>query len=126
MSTKAILLIAHGSRRAEANNDLLRLADMVRERKPDGFSIVEVGFLELAEPDVPAGFAKCVEHGAAEVRIVPFFLSMGVHMANDLAELKEQFHRDYPTITVDVRPPLGLHDKVVDVVLERCGVFANS
>lgn len=124
MSSKAILLIAHGSRRAEANNDLHELAKMVQARKPEGFDIVEVGFLELAEPDIPAGFAKCVERGAQEVRIVPYFLSMGVHMAGDLQELKEQFHKDFPTVAVDVRPPLGLHEKVVDVVLERCGVTA--
>lgn len=124
--SKAILLIAHGSRRAEANNDLHQLAEMVSSRKPAGFDIVEVGFLELAEPSIPAGFATCVERGASEVRIVPYFLSMGVHMAGDLAELKEQFARDYPEVAVDVRPPLGLHEKVVDVVLERCGAMSHG
>lgn len=120
MSCQAILLIAHGSRRAEANNDLYRLAEMVRERRPAGVEIVDVGFLEVTQPDIPTGFAKCVEAGATEVRIVPYFLSMGRHMAEDLAELKEQFARDYPTVVVDIRAPLGLHEKVVDVILDRC------
>lgn len=122
MPRKAILLIAHGSRRAEANQDLYRLAEMVRERQLEGIDIVDVGFLEVTAPDIPTGFASCVEQGATEVRIVPYFLSMGRHMADDLAELKTQFHNDFPDVVVDIRPPLGLHEKVVDVILERCGL----
>lgn len=122
MSTRAILLIAHGSRRQEANDDLYRLADMVRARRPAGFDIVEVGFLEVTEPDIPAGFAECVSKGATDVRIVPYFLSMGRHMADDLTQLREQFGKDYPDVAVDIRMPLGLHEKVVDVILERCGI----
>ena len=118
--TPAILLIAHGSRRKQANDDLHRLRDLVLDRPPRGVDIVEVGFLELAEPSIPDGFHACVRRGATEVRIVPFFLSMGVHMAEDLEEFRRQFAESHPAVTVNVRPPLGLHEKVVDVIRERC------
>lgn len=118
--TDAILLIAHGSRRPQANADLHRLRELLLERPPEGVAIVEVGFLELAEPSIPDGFAACVRRGATRVRIVPYFLSMGVHMAEDLEEFREQFVREYPNVSVNVRPPLGLDAKVVDLVLQRC------
>ncbi len=39
----AILLIAHGSRRASANADLVRLATLIGER--NDFAAIEMGFL---------------------------------------------------------------------------------
>ena len=118
--THAILLIAHGSRRKQANDDLIRLAELVRPRVGPDVKIVEVGFLELTEPSIPDGFAACVRRGATRVRIVPYFLSMGVHMTGDLEELRQQFARDYPDVEVNVRPPLGLDEKVVDLIVQRC------
>ena len=116
---RAALLIAHGSRRAEANADLHRLTALVRER--GGFAVVEPAFLELADPDIPAGAAKCVGRGATEVRMLPYFLSMGTHVAGDLEEYRERFEAEYPGVRFEVRPPLGLHPKLVEVVFERLG-----
>lgn len=113
----AALLIAHGSRRQQANDDLHRLAELVTARGE--FDIVEPAFLELAEPDIPAGAARCVERGATNVRMLPYFLSMGVHVAEDLEEHRTAFLQQYPGVSFDVRPPLGLHPKLIEVVLER-------
>lgn len=116
---RAALLIAHGSRRAEANDDLHRLTAQVVQR--GGFDVVEPAFLELAQPDIPAAAAKCVERGATEVRMLPYFLSMGTHVAGDLEEFRGQFEQRYPGVRFEVRPPLGLHPKLVEVVFERLG-----
>ena len=58
----ALLLIAHGSRQPEANADLSRLAAELR--RTGRFAHVEPAYLELAEPDIDAGAANCVEQGA--------------------------------------------------------------
>ena len=65
--------------------------------------------MELAEPDIPAAAAKCVERGATEVRMLPYFLSMGTHVAGDLEEFRAAFAERYPEVRFEVRPPLGLH-----------------
>ena len=134
---RAALLIAHGSRRAAANADLLTLTGMARERfgrggggepgggEPGGYDIVEPAFLELAEPDIPAGAAACVAKGATEVRMLPYFLSMGTHVADDLREFRDRFEREHPGVTFTVCPPLGLHPKLVEVVFERLGESAT-
>lgn len=113
----AILLIAHGSRRPEANHDLVEVANSVSARRPE--EIVEIAYLELAEPDIPAGARRCVERGATAVRMLPYFLSAGAHVQEDLAGFRDRFRAEYPGVTFECCPPLGLHPGIVDVLLER-------
>ncbi|GIT28003.1 MAG: hypothetical protein Ct9H300mP1_00490 [Planctomycetaceae bacterium] len=65
MPTNAILLVAHGSRLDSANRDLQWLSDSLSARRPD--DLIETAFLEIAEPDIPTGGARCVERGADRV-----------------------------------------------------------
>jgi sirohydrochlorin ferrochelatase len=116
---RAALLIAHGSRRAEANADLVQLAELVRVRGT--FDLVEIAYLEIAQPDIPAGARRCVVRGATEVRMLPYFLSMGRHVAEDLDAYQQDFTARYPGVKFMLCAPLGLDPKVVEVVLERLG-----
>ncbi|HSG68822.1 MAG TPA: CbiX/SirB N-terminal domain-containing protein [Planctomycetaceae bacterium] len=113
----AVLLIAHGSRRAEANAELVRLAELVRET--GRYPIVETAYLEVTQPTIPEGAKVCIERGAASVRMMPYFLSPGVHAINDLEEFRSRFEQEYPGVEFSVCQPLGLHPKLVDVVLAR-------
>lgn len=117
--SSAILLIAHGSRRAAANADLVQLANSVRARCPD--QIVEIAYLELTEPTIPQGAARCVERGATDVRMSPFFLSAGTHIAEDLTGFQAEFSTQFPGIHFQLCPPLGLHPLLVNALLERLG-----
>ena len=58
----ALLLIAHGSRRPEANADLRDLA--TRLEASTTYPIVVASFLELAEPSIEEGGRLCVARGA--------------------------------------------------------------
>lgn len=115
--SSAILLIAHGSRRATANADLVQLAEAVRTRRPE--EIVEIAYLELAEPTIPLGAAKCIARGATVVRMSPFFLSAGTHIAEDLTGFRNAFEVQYPGVRFQLCPPLGLHPLLIDVLFER-------
>jgi sirohydrochlorin ferrochelatase len=115
MST-ALLLIAHGSSQAEANADLHHLAETLRQR---GYGIVVASFLELAEPGIAAGGARCVELGAARVVMVPYFLSAGVHVRRDLTEARAQLAARFPHVKFRLAEPLGRHPLLAEVVLER-------
>ena len=113
----AALLIAHGSRRDSANQDLVKLAAAVRERA--NYAIVEIAYLEIAEPTIPQGGRRCVERGAAEVRLLPYFLSAGAHVVDDLEKHRADLSAQFPGVRFTLCPPLGLHPKLIDVVLER-------
>ncbi len=113
----AILLIAHGSRVEAANADLQELAAMIAERKPE--AIVEHAYLELAEPSIPAGLQACVDRGADEVQMLPWFLSAGSHVTRDLENDRGRFEEKHPDIPCRLCPPLGLHPLMIELVLAR-------
>lgn len=114
---EAILLIAHGSRRQQANDDLIRLRERICNKCPE--QIVEHAFLELAKPTIPEGAASCVGRGAKRIMMFPYFLSAGVHVAEDLHKFKSEFEKEWPDATFIICPPLGGHRLIVDIVLDR-------
>ncbi|MCA9509637.1 MAG: ferredoxin, partial [Myxococcales bacterium] len=65
----AIVLIDHGSRRAEANAQLEALAREVRARRPDAH--VATAHLEVVPPDLAHAVAACVAAGATRVVVHP-------------------------------------------------------
>jgi sirohydrochlorin ferrochelatase len=82
----ALLLIAHGSRNPEANEDLCHVARSLEAR---GHPTVEASFLELAEPGIDEGGRRCVVRGGERVVLVPYFLSAGVHVRRDLTAARD-------------------------------------
>lgn len=116
-ASTAVLLIAHGSRRAEANQELVELAQRLTA---DGlYAIVEPSFLELAEPDIVTGGTTCVTKGATLVLMVPYFLSAGVHIRRDLTEARDQLAAMHPHINFRLGQPLGPHTLLDNLVRER-------
>jgi sirohydrochlorin ferrochelatase len=114
--TTALMLIAHGSRHAEANSDLDHVAEQLRLR---GWPIAVASFLELAPPDMDQGGALCVELGAKRVVMVPYFLSAGVHVRRDLTAARERLAVRYPAVEFVLAEPLGRHPLLIDIVQER-------
>ena len=89
---KSLLLIAHGSRVRESNDEVAavcdklraQLRDQLRGRGQSAFEHVDYAFLELASPSIPEGVAQCVKAGASEVLVLPYFLSAGKHIRDDI------------------------------------------
>ena len=117
MNKTALLLIAHGSRRSEANADLVHVAQEVIARGV--FFHVQVSYLELVEPNIARGGELCVEQGATSVVLLPYFLSPGVHVIDDLTEARDQLASRFPDLEFRLAEPLGRHPKLIEVVLER-------
>ena len=113
----ALLLIAHGSRRAEANADLEHVAAEMRSRGRFGF--VQCAYLELTEPTIRAGGEACVAAGASSVVMLPYFLSPGVHVREDLAEARDELTASFPDVRFALAEPLGRHPLLLDVVDQR-------
>jgi len=114
---RAVLLIDHGSRRSDANAVLEELAGRLRTRLPD--RIVAFAHMELAEPTVAQGIAACVAKGATEIVVHPYFLAPGSHSTDDIPRLAQAALADTPHVTLRIARALGVHEKLVEVVLER-------
>jgi sirohydrochlorin ferrochelatase len=113
----AALLIAHGSRRPEANRDLVDLALAIRGRTH--YPIVEVAYLEVVEPTIPQGARRCVEQGATRVSILPYFLSAGAHVVEDLERIRADLALEFPDVQFALCRPLALHPLLIEIVVER-------
>ena len=125
----AVLIIAHGSRHAPANDDLFALVGRLADR--GDYSIVEPCFLELAEPNIPTGGDRCMARGASCVLMVPYFLSEGVHLTKDLRAARVELQHRYPHAEFRLGPALGPDPLLDQLVVERIrltelGVDANG
>lgn len=113
----AILLMAHGSQIAEANDAAREVAAMVQ--KMTGYDIVEVAFRELHEPTIQQGIDACVAKGAQRVLLMPYFLFMGAHVQHDLPEEIAEAQKRHPGLQMEMGPHLGVHRKLAEVVVDR-------
>ena len=114
---RAILLVDHGSRRAEANAMLERVAELLAQRLPE--AIVRCAHMDLADPDIAQGIAACAAAGAREIVVHPYFLGPGNHTTNDIPRLVEDAAASHPELRIRVSEPLGIHPKLVDVIIDR-------
>lgn len=115
---RAILLVDHGSRAPAANRVLASVARRLARRLPD--HVVRFAHMELAPPSIESAIASCVRAGATEIVVHPFFLAPGRHARRDVPRLARAAARRHGA-RVHVTRPLGVHDALVDVILERIG-----
>jgi sirohydrochlorin ferrochelatase len=113
----AILMMAHGSRIAEANDAARDVAVMVQEIT--GFEVVEVAFRELHEPNIQQGIDACVARGAERILLMPYFLFMGAHVQHDLPEEIAEAKTRYPDLIMEMGKHLGAHRKLAEIEAER-------
>jgi len=112
-----IIIVDHGSRRAESNDMLLDVVAMFRSRKQH--AIVEPAHMELAEPSIATAFDRCVEQGATCVVVSPYFLLPGRHWNKDIPELTAAAAAKHPGVSYMVTAPIGVHPMMADVVDSR-------
>jgi sirohydrochlorin ferrochelatase len=117
MKKTAILLMAHGSRIAEANNAAYEIAEMIRAAST--FEIVEVAFREMHPPDIQSAIDRCVAQGAERILLMPYFLFVGAHVREDLPAEMTQAQQRYPQVEFAMGNHLGAHRKLAEIVIER-------
>jgi sirohydrochlorin ferrochelatase len=115
---KALLLVAHGSRRG-ASNDEVRDLTRHLQNVDDSFQHVACAFLELAEPSIPDGLRAAVAAGAAEVVVLPYFLSAGRHVVTDIPAEVAVVQAEHPDVPIRVAPYLGAADGIVQILLQQ-------
>lgn len=115
----ALLLIAHGSRQDEANADIVDLVNEMRKR--GDYAVVEGAFLELSTPTIEEACARCVAQGAERVVLLPYFLSAGVHVRQDLTAIRRKLMDSHPGVEFSLAEPLGPHPLLLAIVAQRAG-----
>ncbi len=116
---RALIIVDHGSVVDEANDMLVQIIQMLREDHECDFEIVRYSHMELAEPTISQTFDACVADGADEIIVHPYFLFPGKHSTQDIPNMVKEAAKKHPQVSYRVTAPLGLHNKILKVVLER-------
>ena len=115
---KFLLLIAHGSRRQSANDEIRLLAERVAGLESNDYDGVVTAFLELTEPDIHQGIRDCVEQGASSIVVVPYFLASGNHVMKDIpGEIACALAGD-SSVDIRISQYVGSSDAMADLVLD--------
>jgi len=117
MSATAIVIFAHGSSIESANESVRRVAENVR--RDGGFDLVEAAFLEQGAPDLAAAVAAVIGQGATRVIVVPYFLTLGVHLQRDLPRIAAGLARKHRGVEIHIAPPLDGHPALGAILKER-------
>ncbi len=75
--------------------------------------------MEIAPPTIAEGIARCADAGAETVIVFPYFLGPGLHTSETIPELVAAAAPQHPNLKIRVSNPFGLHEGLIDVVLER-------
>jgi sirohydrochlorin ferrochelatase len=116
MST--LIAVAHGSRRAAAQESTRELLAAVRRARPD--LTVREAYIELAAPSLPDVLADCV----GDVAVVPLLLGNGFHIAHDVAGIAA-VHRPGTPCAQALGPAWHLADALVDRLRTAEGVDSS-
>ncbi len=116
-----IIVFAHGSRVESANEAVRAVArDLVRAAPCER---VVAAFLELGQPDLESAADQLAAAGVERLVILPYFLTLGLHMERDLPVLVDRIKQNHKGLVIDVAPPLDGHPALAAILADR---FRNS
>ncbi len=119
-----LVLFAHGSSVGSANESVHSVARLLSERS--GQLLVETAFLEAAKPDLADAIAALAAKGATRIIIVPYFLTLGIHLRRDLPRIVEGLRDIYKGVAIEVTEPLDGHPSLLQVVFDRAKDALNG
>jgi sirohydrochlorin ferrochelatase len=111
-----IVIFAHGSSVPSANSAVRAVAEAVAAA--GRFERVETAFLE-AQPDLAEAVTRLADSGATRILVVPYFLTLGIHLQRDLPAIVEQLAKVHENLEIRIAPPLDGHPALAQVLVER-------
>lgn len=115
----SLIVVAHGSRRQESNDEVRRLTECIAGRAGERYEIVSCAFLELAQPSIPDGIEGCIGRGARYVTVLPYFLSAGRHVVEDIPREVAVKQEQHPHVEIEIAPYLGAARELADLMLNQ-------
>lgn len=114
---EGVVLLGHGSRKEEANEEIRELGRMLEE-KFDNFSC-QVAFLSFGDPELSKAVEKLVGDGVEQITIMPVFLTAGNHIKKDIPAKVLQEKEKYPGINFITADHLGAHHVLTGLIYEK-------
>jgi sirohydrochlorin cobaltochelatase len=110
----ALVMFAHGSRDPDWAAPFRVVQRKVAAAKPD--VEVELAFLELMQPSLPAAVDRLVEAGCTRITIAPLFMAQGAHLKRDLARLLDELRAQHGHVELALLPAAGEAEPVIEAI----------
>ncbi len=120
---KALIIVAHGSKRVESNNEIKELIQKIKTlaktKQNFNFDYINYAFLELAEPNIPDAIITQIKNGATKIIVLPYFLSKGRHVTIDIPNEVAIAKKQYPKIAITITNYLGASDEICNLIMDE-------
>ncbi len=116
-SKQAIVILNHGTRRKEAQEEFTGFTAGIRSSLP-GYRI-EQASMELSKPDLFDTVRKLYAENIRRIAVIPFFVFNGIHITRDISGMIEQLRAEYPDLELLQGRTLMPDDRLRDIVLNR-------
>ena len=116
---KALIILAHGSRRKESNLEVATLTEKVERLSTDKYKLVACAFLELAEPSLMQAIDSAVDQGMSRITVLPYFLNSGNHVTQDIPEIIEAARKKHPGCDFTVTRCIGMDTNMPELILKH-------
>ena len=110
-----IVVFGHGSSVQSANEAVESVA--YEAARQGGWELFQTAFLE-AFPYLSDAVAKLAQSGAEEIIVLPYFLTLGIHLQRDLPKLIEELSQKHG-LKIRVAPPLDGHPHLSRILADR-------
>ena len=112
-----IIVFAHGSRIEPANQAVRAVAAELA--RAGAYQHVAAAFLELGQPDLETAILDLSERGVRRIAILPYFLTLGMHLERDLPRIVERISNKHSELEISISPPLDGHPGLLQVLMDR-------
>lgn len=118
MKRRGIILIDHGSKRREANAALETMAGYLEAILPDEL-VVTIAHMELLPPTLEDAARALLYDGVHEIVVLPYFLSEGRHVSEDIPQQIEAIAAKLPELRLTLLGPLGPDRALAELIASR-------
>ncbi|MBL1142331.1 MAG: CbiX/SirB N-terminal domain-containing protein [Proteobacteria bacterium] len=116
---KTLIIIAHGSRREESNIEVKELTEKVKGLADSEYDYIAHAYLEMAEPSLTQAIDNCINNGAKNITVFPYFLNSGKHLKRDIPEIIIASEKKYPDCIFRVTACIGMIEDMPRLILEQ-------
>ena len=114
---KALIVVAHGSRRKQSNEEVVALIEKIKATNLEGYDRFHASFLELAKPSISDTVDSCVNEGVTSIVLLPYFLNSGTHVVNDIPNIVDQAKSKYPDLDIHMTKHIGASDLMMNLIV---------
>lgn len=112
---KAIILIAHGSKKESSNNEFIAMVEQIKEK--NDYDFTQAAFLEIAFPNIQTASKSLIKQGVESITFYPYFLNSGKHVLIDIPTIVNQLREENKETEFKLLNHFGTSNKIHQIIL---------